>query len=267
MGRVIPLRAEGLTIGRDPGCDLVLADDAVSKRHLSLALDGSGRATVRDLGSTNGTYVGGRRVETAVLAEGQKLFLGRDTVLKFSLHDRLELEYQREIYESSVRDGLTGAYNRRYFAERIGADLSFGRRHGLPLSLLMFDIDHFKRVNDTYGHEAGDEALRAVCDAMAGSIRNEDVLARFGGEEFAIIAQGTGLEGGRALGERIRERVGAAPIRTGDDREIGITVSAGVASLRPGSAADAGALIAAADDNLYAAKAAGRDRVLASEVG
>jgi diguanylate cyclase (GGDEF)-like protein len=267
MGRAIPITAEGLVIGRDESCQLVLGDDAVSKRHLRIALEGSDRVAVSDLDSTNGTFVRGRRIDSATLVDGEKLFLGRGTVLKFVIHDRLELAYQRELYESSVRDGLTGAFNRRYFSEKIGADLSFGRRHGLPLSLLMLDIDHFKQVNDTYGHDAGDEALCAVCRTVAGSIRTEDVLARFGGEEFAIIAQGTGLDGGRALGERIRRNVGAARIRAGARREISLTVSAGVASLRPGAAADAGSLIAAADENLYAAKNAGRDRVMASEVG
>jgi len=267
MGRVIALPAAGLIIGRDPGCGLALADDAVSKRHLCLAFEGPGRVTARDLGSTNGTFVNGRRIETCRLGDGDKLYLGRATVLKFLFQDRIELSCQRQLYESSIRDSLTGAFNRRYFSEKIDADLSFGRRHGLPLSLLLLDIDHFKRVNDTHGHEAGDEVLRAVCRTVAESIRAEDVLARFGGEEFAVIALGTGLDGGRTLGERIRGNIGAAPFRAGDGLEIRMTLSAGVAALRPGSEVDAGEMIAAADENLYAAKNAGRNLVIASEVG
>jgi diguanylate cyclase (GGDEF)-like protein len=268
MGRVIPVTDQGLVIGRDETCELALTDDAISRHHLEVRQAGPGQVAIRDLDSTNGTFVRGKRIHSAELGDGDKLFLGRNTVLKLVIHDDLDLSYQRELYESSTRDGLTGAFNRRYFTEKIATDLSFGRRHGLPLSLLMLDIDHFKKVNDTYGHDVGDQVLRSFSKTVKQSIRTEDVLARYGGEEFAIIAQGTDVAGGRALGERIRQAVGSSTI--GHDVAarggINITVSTGVASLKPGCAADAAVMIAIADGNLYAAKNAGRDRVVASEV-
>jgi diguanylate cyclase (GGDEF)-like protein len=268
MGRVIPVTDQGVVIGRDETCELALSDDAISRYHLEVHLTAPGLVSIRDLDSTNGTFVRGKRVHSADLSDGDKLFLGRSTVLKLVVHDDLDLSYQRELYESSTRDGLTGTFNRRYFTEKINSDLSFGRRHGLPLSLLMLDIDHFKQVNDTYGHDVGDEVLRSFSKTVTRSIRTEDVLARYGGEEFAIIAQGTDFEGGRALGERIRQAVGASTIGHSmtDGSGINITVSTGVASLKSGRAADAAVMIAIADGNLYAAKSAGRDRVVASEV-
>jgi len=268
MGRVIPITDEGVVIGRDESCGLALSDDAVSRQHIEVRLAGPSRVAIRDLDSTNGTFVRGARVHSAELADGEKLFLGRSTVLKLVVHDDLELSYQRELYESSTRDGLTGAFNRRYFSEKIAADLSFGRRHGLPLSLLLLDIDHFKKVNDTYGHDVGDLVLKSFSKTVARSIRTEDMLARYGGEEFAIIAPATGVDGGRALGERIRRNVGASAIRAEvlEDTGISITVSTGVAALKPGGAIDAAVMIAIADGNLYAAKKAGRDRVVASEI-
>jgi len=268
MGRVIPVCEQGLTVGRGESCDLMLSDDAVSREHVEISLVGPGKVSIRDLNSTNGSYVRGKRIHSADLVDGEKLFLGRNTVLKLMLHDDIDLSYQRELFESSTRDGLTGAFNRRYFTEKISSDLSFGRRHGLPLSLLMLDIDHFKQVNDTYGHDVGDLVLKSFSRTVAESIREEDVLARYGGEEFAIIAQGTGLEGGQALGERIRNNIGTNAIVPDVDAEdpISITVSAGVASLKPGREADAAMMIAIADGNLYAAKNSGRNRVVASEV-
>ncbi|MBW2278268.1 MAG: diguanylate cyclase [Deltaproteobacteria bacterium] len=268
MGRVFPVTAQGVVIGRDESCGLALSDDAVSREHVEVSLAGPGRVTIRDLDSTNGSFVRGKRVHSADLADGEKLFLGRNTVLKLVLHDDLDLSYQRELFESSTRDGLTGAFNRRYFTEKISSDLSFGRRHDLPLSLLMLDIDHFKQVNDTHGHDVGDQVLKSFSQTVADSIRTEDVLARYGGEEFAIIAQGTDIEGGQALGERIRHNIGQNTIvpKLAKDAPISITVSTGVASLKPGCATDAAMMIAIADGNLYAAKNGGRNRVVASEV-
>jgi diguanylate cyclase (GGDEF)-like protein len=268
MGRVIPVAEQGMLVGRGDACQLMLRDDAISRQHIEIRREGDERVVVRDLSSTNGTFVAGRRIEQAELRDGDKLFLGRHTVLKFRVHDAIDLSYQNEMYKSSTRDLLTGAFNRRYFAQKMSADLSFGRRHGIPMSLLMLDIDYFKQVNDTYGHDVGDEVLRAFSTAVADSIRAEDVLARYGGEEFAIIAQGTGIDGGMALAERIRNRICSSTIETsaGPGARIKLTVSTGVASLKPGAKAEASLMITTADVNLYAAKKGGRDRVVATEV-
>ena len=121
-----------------------------------------GRLVVTDLDSTNGTFVGGEKIAEAVLKDGDKMLLGRRTVLKFVLQDELEQSYQQQMYESSTRDGLTGAYNRKYFSQKLTADLSFARRHRIPFSLLMLDIDFFKKINDTHGHRTGDDGIFEV---------------------------------------------------------------------------------------------------------
>lgn len=268
MGQTIEIGEDGVVLGRDETCDLILRDDGISRRHLEVKPHGADRAIARDLASTNGTFVRGQRVEVAELQSGEKLLVGRRTLLRFALQDDLDLQYQREMYSSSIRDGLTGLFNRRYFGQKLRADISFSRRHRVPLSLLMFDIDHFKRVNDTHGHRTGDAVLTAFAATVADSIRTEDVLARYGGEEFAIIAPATGLDGARALAERIRETVALKTVESADGSGagVGITVSAGVATLRPGQAIEADAMVDAADQNLYAAKKGGRNRIVASEI-
>jgi len=267
MGRVIPL--EGIMIlGRDPECDVVLRDDGVSRFHAEVRCDGPARIVIRDLGSTNGIYAGGERVQEAVLSDGEKVLLGRSTVLKFVLQDELEQQYQRLMYESSTRDALTEAYNRRYFSEKLDTDLSFARRQAIPCTVAMFDIDHFKRVNDTHGHLTGDQVLITVTRAVREIIRAEDTLARYGGEEFAVIAQGTDLEGGRVLGERIRSCIARQTIQA-LDREgatVRVTASVGVATVPPGHTVPPEAVVAAADANLYQAKQSGRNRVVATEL-
>jgi diguanylate cyclase (GGDEF)-like protein len=268
MGNALPVTEAGVQIGRADSCGLILRDDGISRTHVDVKPYGDDGLIARDLGSTNGTFVRGQRVEVAELRNGEKILLGRRTLLKFVLQDEIDLKYQQEMYESSIRDGLTGMFNRRYFNQKMLTDISFARRHKIPLSLIMFDIDHFKRVNDTYGHRTGDQVLTAFAATVAGSIRTEDVLARFGGEEFVIIAQATGSEGALVLAERIRQTVGEQVVQAvdGSDEEVRITVSAGVVTLNPGADQDPAGVISVADANLYAAKHGGRDRVIATEI-
>jgi diguanylate cyclase (GGDEF)-like protein len=267
MGNAVPVGQGGVKIGRDDGCDLILRDDGISRIHVEISPSGPSEVVVRDLESTNGTFVRGKRIKQAELQNGDKILLGRCTLIKFALHDELDLRFQQEMYNSSIRDGLTGVFNRRYFDQKIITDMSFARRHRIPLSLIMLDIDHFKRVNDTYGHRAGDSVLVAVADTVASSIRTEDVLTRYGGEEFAIIAQATGADGATVLAERIRQTVAALSVPADDHpgAEVSVTASAGVATVPPGTEVDLADLMASADKNLYEAKSRGRDRVVTSE--
>ncbi|MDD5308352.1 MAG: GGDEF domain-containing protein [Deltaproteobacteria bacterium] len=267
MGRVIPVGPSGIIIGRSERCHLVVRDDGVSREHVHVAVDGSDGVLVRDLGSTNGTYVGGRRIDEARLHSGDKLFVGRSTVLKFVVQDPVDLTYQKKIFESSTHDHLTGVFNRRYFSEKMVADISFGQRHDLPLSLLMLDIDHFKQINDRYGHDVGDEVLRVFTQTVAAAIRTEDVLARYGGEEFVIIAQGTNMAGALALGERIRHEISNRLVWAATPGvDIKLTVSTGVATMRPGARVEAESLISTVDANMYTAKKSGRNRVVGTEI-
>jgi diguanylate cyclase (GGDEF)-like protein len=267
VGDTIPIREDGPTvIGRDPECQGVIRDDGISRRHAQVAREGSGAFVLTDLDSTNGVFVAGERIARHRLAEGDKVLLGRRTILKFVLQDKLDAVFQRQMYESSVRDALTGAFNRRHFDERIAAELSFAKRHAVTVTLVMLDLDHFKRINDTWGHQAGDQVLESVARTLMQMLRQEDVFARYGGEEFAVVARGITPIGGLALGERLRAEVEHMTIREPGSERIPVTISAGVCTAPGGREVSAADLVRQADANLYAAKAAGRNRVVATEL-
>ncbi|MCU0663011.1 MAG: diguanylate cyclase [Myxococcota bacterium] len=269
VGSVITLDDDVIVIGRDSTCNLQILDEGVSRFHARVLTDEHGEVIVQDMGSTNGTFVSGERISKRRLRDGDKVLVGRQTVLKFVLQDSLERTYYDEMYESSTRDALTGTYNRKYCLERMVQDLSFARRHRLPFSCLIFDLDHFKKVNDTHGHQTGDQALVSVASAVLATVRTEDVVGRYGGEEFVIVASGTDAIGGATLGERIRKIVSESEIevRSSAGGLIHVTVSVGVASVRPGSIIDAHTVLGEADKNLYRAKEAGRNCVVATEIG
>ncbi|MCK9461224.1 MAG: GGDEF domain-containing protein [Proteobacteria bacterium] len=267
MGDSIPLREDGPTvIGRDPECDGIIRDDGISRRHVRVFRDESGAFVLEDLDSTNGVFVGGVRVSRYQLADGDKVLVGRRTILKFVLQDRLDVAFQQQMYESSVRDALTGAFNRKHFDERIAAELSYAKRHAMSVTLAMLDLDHFKNVNDSWGHQAGDQVLQSVGGALLRMLRQEDIFARYGGEEFAVIARGIGQVGGLALGERLRAEVERILIRTPQGERIPVTISVGVCTTPGGAEVAPAELVRQSDVNLYAAKAAGRNRVVATEL-
>lgn len=166
----------------------------------------------------------------------------------------------RYLVLASGTDRLTGLGNRAYFEERFAAELARGRRSREPFVLVLFDLDHFKRFNDRFGHDAGDGALKAVARVMTEQSRKEDVLARWGGEEIALVLPDTDLEGARGKAERIRERLDGETLDIGSQR-ASITVSAGVAAY-PDDGEDLETLFAAADRRLLTAKRTGRDRIV-----
>jgi diguanylate cyclase (GGDEF)-like protein len=258
LGLRLPLHAEAL-LGRDASCDLVLSLEDVSRRHARVFADGPGYA-VEDLGSTNGTYVGRDRVKRRRLSSGDLLGIG-SAALKFLAADDPEAAYHDVLGRRAREDPLTGLANRASFDETLSRAFSGARRYRRPLSLLLLDIDWFKRVNDVHGHAAGDLVLRQLARLLSGLVRREELLARIGGEELAVMLPDAGLEAARALGERIRAAVEANPIDY-QGAAIRITVSGGAATLAP---EDTGpeALSARADARLYEAKAAGRNCVRA----
>jgi diguanylate cyclase (GGDEF)-like protein len=261
MGAMFKLeRGQDLVVGREEGVPILLTDDGVSRRHAQVSLR-DGEALVRDLGSRNGLFVNGKQVQEELLADGDKIQLGVTTTIKFTFTDDLEEEYQRRLVEAALRDPLTGLYNRRHFDERLGAELSAARRHGTPLTLMIVDVDHFKNINDTHGHLAGDAVLKQVADVLQAAMRKEDIVARFGGEEFVVIARSTDLEGARRFAERIRGQI-EQRVCNFEQLELKVTASIGIAELD----ADGGAqdLLDAADRALYQAKAGGRNAIVAA---
>jgi diguanylate cyclase (GGDEF)-like protein len=174
------------------------------------------------------------------------------------IHDITERKrFEERLHEMAIRDALTGAYSRRYLYESLGEHIARARRYGTPLSLMMFDLDHFKRINDEHGHQAGDRVLAGVTKCVSEELRGVDVLARYGGEEFVIVAPGVTREQAALLAERLRARIAGARL----DSLPGITCSFGVCEFDGGSADD---LIRRADELMYRAKREGRNRVAAA---
>ncbi len=249
-------------LGRDPSATLVVNDPSVSRQHARITRDDRAHHFIEDLGSTNGTFVAGRRVRRAALSTGDRLQLGRDTVYRFAVVDREEEEFQRRLYEASMRDTLTELPNRRTLLERLAGEVAHAERTEGELGVLMIDLDHFKSINDKFGHLAGDEVLKAVSHMGTQAIRAGDLFARYGGEEFVVLARDAGLEEAIALAERLRSSILAIRIEIGAG-SIGVTVSVGVAVLSECERGDDGArVLARADARLYIAKLYGRNRTV-----
>ena len=251
---------DGMVLGRGQEAGVRVVDDGVSRRHAHVRCEGED-CFIEDLGSTNGTFLNGDRVMRSVLKDGDKIRVGSTTILKFTYNDHLDENFQRHMYEAALRDGLTKIFNRKYFIDRLEAEFSFAIRHGATLSLVLFDIDHFKSINDTYGHPAGDAVLVTLARTLNERIRGEDVFARYGGEEFVVICRGTPIHAAQAFAERIRKAVEQTQFQF-QQGLIPVTLSAGVASLPDPTIKDPVAFVSAADSALYGAKRAGRNRVM-----
>jgi diguanylate cyclase (GGDEF)-like protein len=261
VGETFRLEDAEIVLGRSPAVTIRFDDDGVSRRHARLWPAPSGEWIVEDLKSANGTLVNGDRVATQVLRAEDKIQLGPNTLLKFTLQDELEENFQKQMYDAALRDGLTGAFNKKYFLTRLDTELAYARRHRTNLSLVMLDVDHFKQVNDTLGHLAGDAVLVTLAQIVAKTLRAEDVFARYGGEEFAVICRGVSRDQACVLAERIRSHVEGTPFPV-DAQTIRVTVSLGVAGMPEFAAESSVQLVAAADESLYAAKRGGRNRVM-----
>ena len=272
IGRRIALGGKDFAMGRTKECDLLLDDETVSRAHAELEYlppdpkgGGSGRYLARDLGSTNGTYVNGTRVREQVLGDGDFLKVGR-TICKYLQGGNVEAEFHKVIFNLMTHDGLTQAHNRRHFDDELKRELSRAARYGRPLSLLMLDVDHFKVINDTHGHLTGDEVLRQLADLVHADIRREDLFARIGGEEFAILMPETRITGARQIAERLRTTIERAELVV-DDTTISVTCSFGVAELAEVERGmPTAALFEPCDNRLYEAKARGRNMVVSGEV-
>jgi diguanylate cyclase (GGDEF)-like protein len=259
VGRVFRLDQPRTVLGRATESDICLPSDGVSRRHAAIVKDGD-ELDIIDLDSTNGVWVEGTRVRRHRLREGERIQLGARAIVQFSRQSEDQEEVQRRLYESATRDPLTLAANRRVFDEHLAREASHARRHDGAFSLLVFDIDHFKRINDEHGHAAGDEVLRRLGERVAASIRVEDVFCRTGGEEFALVTRDPSLAGAQQFGERLRRLVEADPF-IASGRALAVTISVGVATWSNDHPTPA-ALLEIADAALYEAKRSGRNRVV-----
>jgi two-component system, cell cycle response regulator len=259
VGEMYKLNRPRTVVGRGPTAEIRILDEGVSREHCEVVREGN-TVTLRDLRSTNGTFCRGASVNALELVDGDKILVGTGTVLKFTYHDKLDEDFQRQMLESVLRDDLTKAFNKKYFLDRVESEFAYAVRHNVPVALVSFDIDHFKQTNDTFGHLAGDYVLTQVAAAVQGTVRVEDVFARVGGEEFSIVCRGADLMQGRIVGDRVRYAVEKRTILY-EGRSIPITISVGVAAVPSSTIKDATDFISAADQMLYEAKRAGRNRV------
>jgi diguanylate cyclase (GGDEF)-like protein len=260
-GRVCGLGSAIATFGRSAECTHAFDEASLSRVHAKVVRDSAGY-TIEDAGSRNGVFVNEEKVARRLLQDGDRVRLGSAITLRFQMVDEQEEQALSRVYESSVKDGLTGVWNRKYLDERLLGEVAFATRHQTALAVIILDIDHFKKVNDTYGHLVGDEVLRATAALMRAALRTEDLLARYGGEEFVVVARGVDLKSGVQLAERLRIVSERKPVVSGG-HTIARTVSAGVASVACcGAEQTVPRLLGIADERLYKAKQAGRNRVV-----
>ncbi len=261
FGRSFQFAQDKVVIGRAENCEIRLADDKASRRHCRVELtrgESGELVIIHDLRSTNGTAVNGEPIRDRVLLSGDRIEVG-STILRFSYSDQLEEQFHARLFDMATIDELTGVYNRRYLLKELENHSRVARRNRRVFGLLVLDIDHFKAINDQYGHLAGDEYLRMLSFSVGRLLREQDVIGRFGGEEFLIILPETPLEGAVALAERIRHSVATAELAHGDHR-LSATVSIGVGEFgRHGS--DWKKLLQMTDKAMYRAKKSGRNRV------
>lgn len=261
-GELIELPHATSSLGRSWESGARVDDEGVSRLHAEVTVD-RGSYFITDLGSSNGTYVNEQRVTSAALHDGCLVRLGTGVTFRFSVVEQDEREALRCLRQRSHYDPLTQIYNRRYLTQHLESEMAFAERHKTPLSLVLLDIDHFKGVNDAYGHLMGDEVIRRVAAIAAEQIRTEDMVARYGGEEFLVVLRQTSVAGAVALAERIRCAVQKEGFSVEGGDELRITVSAGCASLECLSLSSAHSVIGLADKRLYEAKSLGRNRVVA----
>jgi diguanylate cyclase (GGDEF)-like protein len=257
LGKRMQLGTAPFEIGRSSKNDLFLDQESISRHHARISFDGT-QYWVADNNSTNGTFVNDEPVREQRLRDGDQVRIGR-SILKFMTGENIEVHYHEEIYRLMTVDGLTQVFNRRYFNEALEREFNRSKRYQRALSLIVFDIDHFKLVNDTHGHLAGDNLLRQLAAAVKPRLRREDIFARTGGEEFGVLLPEIPLDGARTTADKVRRIVEVTPLKH-DQQVIPCTISLGVAELGEQDTT-AEELYRRADERLYDAKQGGRNRV------
>jgi diguanylate cyclase (GGDEF)-like protein len=260
MGTRYALSDTPMVLGRGNDCDIRINDHSVSRRHARIQPGADGYYAV-DLQSTNGTFVNDVPASICKLKDGDYLRVG-NCIYRFLAGGNVEAEYHEEIYRLTIIDALTDIHNKRYLLEFLDRELSRSARYNRPLALIMFDIDRFKAVNDDLGHLGGDFTLRELAACVKGSIRKEELFARYGGEEFSIVLPETTQDNGHLVAERVRQLVERHPFQY-EGKTYQVTISMGVSATSGGQTLTPHDLIRQADEKLYQAKNAGRNRVVA----
>lgn len=246
-----------ITIGRSSSCEIQVDEETISRVHAAITKTCEGHFCVEDRGSTNGTFLNDDPLKQSTrLKDGDLLRVGR-TIFKFFGSLNVEARFHDEMHRLSITDGLTGIYNKRHFLDALDRELMRAFRNQSALSLIMMDVDFFKKINDTFGHLAGDAVLRGLADTVRLHVREVDIFARYGGEEFGLILPGINQDEAIVVGEKLRALVEQRPVTYGN-QPILATISLGLAVLQAENLS-AQTFIAIADKQLYRAKSLGRN--------
>ncbi len=263
MGKRFALGHSSLFLGRGEDNDVRIQDSSVSRKHAVVHPVSDGYQ-VEDLGSTNGTFVNDLPVDRPTLLRDRSYLRVGNCIYKFLTGGNIEADYHEEIYRLTITDGLTEINNHRFLIDYLDRELARSIRHARPIAVVMFDLDKFKAVNDTYGHLCGDYVLRELSQRIRKFVRREDLFARYGGEEFTVVLVEAGMPKAIEAAERIRRTICETPFRF-DGATLNLTVSLGVASTQGGEEGlTPSELLRRADALLYKAKQAGRNRVVSS---
>ncbi len=257
LGHRLELADAAVVIGRSPDAELQINHRSISRQHCRIWREANGYR-IRDLDSTNKTFLNEQPILEAELRDGDHIGVG-DSILKFMEQGSVEARYHEELYQLATSDPLTGLYNRRQFQELMEKEILRATRHLRALCLALVDIDHFKPINDRYGHPAGDGVIRGIAQLLRHNARADQLVARIGGEEFALVYAEQDLTEAAASTERLRRAIEASPFDLGGTPAT-VTVSIGLAQWRRGMSSLSD-LMRAADQQLYRAKQAGRNRI------
>ena len=259
MGKMYLIEKSHTIIGRSIHADIVIHDSRISRQHARISMEGK-KILIEDLRSTNGTFVNAERIMRQELKNGDKVYLPPDHVFKFAVGDEAERMFQKEMYQLANYDAVTNTSNKHVFIKQLREVFSFATSTDWGLALLMIDIDSFKNVNDSYGHPAGDHVLHGVAQRIRKTVRDEDILARYGGDEMAVILSGIDSDNVLSIAERIRTTIADRPFYF-QNHVIPVTVSIGIAVFGQNNFQSVEEFIAHADDRLYRSKTNGRNRV------
>lgn len=258
-GQVFNLKNKTLKIGRDPSCAIWVEDPHISRIHATIT-DSEGQTLIADENSTNGVYVNGKKVKEQSLNNGDRLLIGTRLYFKFSYEFADYQKVQNQKYQEANCDSLTKLYNKRFFIDILSREFSYSRRNKTPLSLLMLDIDYFKKINDQHGHLAGDHVLSQLGELLKKGLRHENIACRYGGEEFAVILRNSASQSAENVAERIRNAISNTTFMYMTN-PIKITISIGIATFDHDNFETYEELIKTADEYLYESKLSGRNRI------
>jgi len=262
IGREYKLNQDRMILGRSLQAEVQIYDGKVSRKHSQIIIEENNLFTLVDLRSTNGTFINNDRISEKELTDGDKIQVG-DTVLKFLIQDKLDEEYHDKLYHLATTDSLTNLFLKRYFYQELDREILRAKRYKRTIGLMMLDIDHFKQVNDTYGHQTGDQVLKSISFLIKDLIRREDTAARYGGEEIVLILPEANPSFLGEIAERLRSGIASHEYHVFNDenRIFNLTISIGVTCYSETNEVESHDLVRQADEALYEAKEAGRNRV------